>query len=511
MPFTFAVFSFVFIFLLSPLGRAAQAQAAIEFDTPITGSIAAPGAAETYTFSGAEGSVVSILVVGAGDFDPVVSLSSSAGRALIRNDDYAYPGRRDALLQAVTLPRTDTYTITISAVGSSTGDYTLTVFHGYAEPALQETFGANAESWQTASSQITVDRAAERITLSAEGISRSGYVTDPAQLTPEDFYARVRVVNVSGRNGWYAGLVLRRVANRYYQLVFNHNGAWRLTYHNVGDVRVVRDWTTHPAIRAGKTSFTVGVLAHGAAFDVFYDDFYVGQTLDDAYAPADEVGYEIGMHIGTPEAANSTAAVEYDDLLVTIPLQLADADILPDHLMAGGLAIIVQELERRRVIPAGGEQALNVPQSSGTLASAGVQRVILASGTTYNTMVMGTSFTVTAGQGTVGCGLLFGHTDETHYILAFLDKMGGHGLSPRVDATFQPGLFGESSDPAWREGRQELIVVRLTDKTHLYVNRRYVGTLPIPATEGEVGNAVVNYDPLNTTCQFTDTWVWRWE
>lgn len=488
-----------------------HAQQTADFYTPLAGSIDAPGATESWSFIGAEGAVVSVLIEAEGSFDPRVTLTSSAGRILIANDDFAYPGRRDSLLQAITLPRTDTYTLTIAGFGDTVGAYTLTLFHGYAAFAGTEDFESDNADWSAVGSALNLDGSAGRLTLGLEGVGQSAFASGGLSLPEQDFYARVELSNISGRNGWIVGFVLRHQGGDFYRLALNDSGQWRLTHTASGVERVVRDWTNHPAIRAGETDFSLGVLANGGGFDAFYNNFYIGQAVDEQYTPPESPASMIGVMVGTASTVGSATVAEYDNLIVTQPLRLGESEIIPDQLMAGGVALTMQELQRRRVAPVGGAQTLTVTESSGQLMETGVQRVMLARGTTFGALVMGTSFTVSAGDGTVGCGVVFGHTDEGNYTLAFLDKRGGYGISTRQSGTFQPGLFGESANPAWREGLQEVLVVRLADRAYLYINRQYVGMEETALVEGEVGNAVVNYDPISTSCRFTNTWVWRWE
>ncbi|MCS7071116.1 MAG: hypothetical protein NZM00_06395, partial [Anaerolinea sp.] len=92
--------------LLISDGRRAAAQSGITPGEPVSGAIES-GRAVDFVFNGTAGEVIS-LEAAADDaaLDPVLTLLDSSGRALIRSDDYAYPASRDALLEAITLPRT---------------------------------------------------------------------------------------------------------------------------------------------------------------------------------------------------------------------------------------------------------------------------------------------------------------------------------------------------------------------------------------------------------------------
>lgn len=476
-------------------------------NTPEIGTIAAPGETQNWTFAGREGGMVSLIAEGeSGDLDPIVTLRDSTGSVLVTNDDFAYPGRTDALLQGITLPRNETYTVTVGGFANTTGDYTLTLFTGYADLQAAVNFNSNDEGWQASNSQLTVSENVGRLTLNIDGIREGGYAYASDSPSHTNFYVHVTVVNVIGNNGWVVGLVLRRDGNSYYLMELSHQGFWRMLFVDGSDEVTVRDWGTHPAIIPGATNFTLGVLVNGNSFDTFFNGAFIGQATDEQRFQDEG---QVGLYTRTVDVLGSATTTEYDDFTVTIPLTVGDVPVMPNQLMPGGLALTIQELERRQVIPPGGIQALTVDQSSGREVNPGVNRIVLARGTTFGNMVFSTTFTMQADGGVVGCGLLFNNNGDDNHAIAYLDRNGGYGVSQRDGNEYLPGLFGESTNPDWRSGSQALLLVRLDDTVHYFVNRQYVGTTAITAVDGEVGNVVVNYEAMDTFCQFTDTWVWR--
>ncbi len=495
------------LFVLLSIHLHAQDATFLEPFTPSGGAIAAPGAAQSWTFSAFEGAVVSLLARGeSNDFDPIITVSNSGGTVLAANDDFGYPETKDALLQAITLPRTDTYTATVTGYEDSTGTYSLTLFYGYADLQALLNFNRPVETWRTAGSGLTLDSSAGRLTLAASGISVGGYAVDDESARFSDFYAQVTIASLTSSNGGSVGLVLRHSEGQRYELLFNHRGQWRLERFDGDAMRTVRDWTNHPAITEDAETFTVGVLTHGGGFDVFYNNAYVGQAYD---ADASLAEGRIGLIARTADALNSQVTVEYDDLAVTVPLTRAMADIVPGQLIPGAQAITLLELERRRLIPVGGAVTLTVDESSGRLLNPGVNRVILARGTRFTDLVMSSEVEITAPQtGVVGCGLIFSHVSETEYALAFIDRSGGFGVSSRSGDAFLPGLFNVAPDIG-QSSIHHLLVVYVGDTVHFYVDRNHRGTFRLPQQAGEVGVAVVNYEPIDTLCEFRNTWVWR--
>ncbi len=474
---------------------------------PVEGEVRTAGDAQTWQFTALEGALVSIRATSPDAFDPVLTLSNSSGTVLMTNDDYNYPESLDALLEGITLPRTDTYTVTVTGANETVGTYALTLTYGYSETVLARPFDVHVD-WKRSNSAVSVTQTDGVTAVTAKGANTSGYVVDARAEAYNTFHARAEIIEVSGRSGWVTGLVLRSNATRRYIVQVNQRGQWRLVRQESSNERIVRDWTAHPAIRAGETRFTLGILANQQAFDVFYNDAFVGQAVD-RQANSSESGV-LGLYVGAPDALDATVTAQFGALYVTVPTLNAGARVIPQQLMTGSLGLTVQELERRGVIPVGGEQALSVPESNGRQIQSGVNRIVLGRTAQFERYVLSTTFTVQAdADGVTGCGLLFGHLSEESHGVAYLDRTGAYGLSIRQGAVYQPGLFGESPNPAWRTGRQHLLIVRLNDQIHYYVNRQYVGTVSAPATAGQVGNVVINYDSVNTFCQFNDTWVWR--
>jgi hypothetical protein len=470
---------------------------------PVEGSIEAPGATESWTFTGSESTVISISVESADDsLDPSVTLLNGAGEILTSNDDIVYPDDRNALLQAVTLPRADTYTVIVEGYGETTGAYTLTMTQGYGEIRLAENFNGDTTTWDTPYGDLALDLAAGQLTLSLAGLGAEAYALNEPQGEYTDFYADTTITLATGRNGWIAGLTLRQTGRTYYRLMLNHQGQWRLDLVRSGGEQTLRDWTNHPAIVAGQEEFTLGVLANGGTFDVFYNNIFVGQARD---AEETLTSGDVGLYVQTTNNAGSETQVAFDSLTVTVPSQVT---LLPHQIVSGAQALTIQELERRRVISTGGEAALTVGESTATLATLGINRLLLGRGTTFGDLVISANLRwQTSGSGAAGCGLIFGRTSDTEYSLAYLDQTGGYGLSPRTGDTFAPGIFGINRE--WIQGRQHLLIVRMGDTVHYYVNRQHVGTMEIPSNEGEIGVAVVNYETISTTCTFNDLWVWR--
>jgi hypothetical protein len=490
------------LFLLAVGSVSAQSQT-VDFTSPMNGDIAA-GEAQNWSFLADSGEVVSIKVEAtSGDLDPAISIINSAGMPLISNDDFDYPDVQDALLEAVTIPRTGMYTVSVSGVGDAEGGYSLTMLPGFAQVENSENFNGDL-TWQALNDTTEVEAIDGRLSVAVAGMRQFGAAIAPDTDLPETYYAQV-AVNVGSGNGWMVGITARHNNDNYYLLNINANGQWRFVIRQTDGEQILRDWTPHPAIIAGQTTFELGILVNGKGFDFFYDGQVFGSVTDDTLP---ETG-TIGLAVETPDDPTARTSATFDDLLVTIPMEKNGERIIPQQLIVSTPSDMAQEIQRRGLIPAGGEMTLTLNESFVESRQPGVEELLLGRGTTYQDFAIGTTVTLQAqAAGMTGCGLVLRAADDSHYTLAYVDQAGGYGVSQRDGDSFQPGIYGENATAGITH---HLLIVAFGDILYYYLDGQYSGKIDNPAVDGAVGNAVVNFEPISTSCQFTNTWLWRWD
>lgn len=498
--------SLLILITVGLLGIGAQAQSSIlEPFVPVSGSIES-GESQTWTFNAAEGEVLSfVLRPTSGSLDPILTISNSSSVVLLANDDYAYPDSPDALLEAITIPRRDTYTVRVSGFGTTSGEYSLTRLIGFADQIVNDTF-ESARQWQSSGSPLVMSIRDGRMALELVGAQQTGFAVSTAQI-PADFYARAQILQVGGQPGWTVGLVARQQdSDSYYALKINQRGEWRFVVRSEGVERTLRDWTRHPAIVPGQNSFTLGLMANDTGFDFFYNDLLVGRLTNDTLTQPGK----IGLIIETGTTADSRVSALFDNLTVTSPLKINGANIIPQNLLIGDAATTVQELQRRHLIPSSGEMRLTIPESFVNSNQPGVNEILLGGSQRFQNFAIGTTVSwQTQASGQAGCGLLLRAANDSDYTLAYLDQTGGYGLSRRQGDTFEPGLFAEN--PVIAGSSHHLLVIAAQDRIYYYVDGKYAGSIEDIVREGQVGNAAVNFEPIPTVCQFTNTWVWQWQ
>ncbi|MCC6802779.1 MAG: hypothetical protein IT319_07840 [Anaerolineae bacterium] len=482
----------------------AQAQETLPLATPVTGSVTA-GATNAWTFFAQNGAVLSFALEAQTDgFDPAMTLTDSSGREIVSSDDYNYPDSLDPLLEAITMPRTDTFTLTVRGINDTSGDYTLTMLPGYSVSAYSDDFSANG--WRALNGVITAQQADGQLQLSTEGVRPTSAAFSDGSTPVQDFYAQAQVVNVTDPSGWAVGMAVRRSGQSYYLLAINSVGNWRFTLVQNGSETVIRDWTPHPNIIPGASSFSIGVLARGVGFDFFYNTGYIGSASDRTLTDAGQIGLTVGAFSAQPSRSSAT----FDDLIVTQPAEIDGHYVIPQEITTGDARQMVLALKRNHVVVGDGELALTLPDSSVQSARAGVERVMLGRGVRYTNFALGTTVNLSpATSGPAGCGLVFRLANDTDYTIAYFDQDGDYGVSKRSGDTFSDDLYGQNS--AIGGGTHLLLVIADDNTLYYYVDRTLVGTVENPPQDGEVGIAVVNFEPNSTLCQFTNFWLWEWE
>lgn len=495
--------SFILVLWLALLAVQIDAQAGgtlLPFE-PAEGSL--DGDSVSYTFTGRTGEPLSFRVEAlSGNLDPMLTIRGINGQVVASNDDYQYPDSPDALLQAFTIPDFGTYTAVVSAFGDTTGDYRLSLLPGYALE-WQDEDATRAPGWTAGDADIEVSD--DGLTFGPTDTNIAVALRDNT-APPTDFFGQATVQQVSGGD-WSVGLAARAQSDQeYYLFLVNHRGEWRFSVQTPDGEQVLRDWTRHPSIRADLPSFTVGLLAAGSGFDLFFNGNILGHVSDSTYREAGQLGLAVGR-----TRAIATIRAHFSDLRVTIPEGDGEGPLVTQPLLVGTGNAMVMELQRRMLIPGTGTLVLNLPESFSQYTRPGVNLLALASGLTFRDFALGTTVYTDSVTGALGgCGLILRMTEPTRYLLAYIDGQGGYGLSERDDGAFAPGLYAESAN--WNPtAGHHLLVVAVGPELHYYVDGNYVGSLETELESGGVGNAVVNFETADTSCRFQNTWLWQSE
>ncbi len=464
----------------------------------------APGETHQYSFPALEWTLVSLRVEAlTEELDPRLEIFGPDGDLVIANDDYDYPATRDAALQAFLIPATATYRVAVSAVGDGGGDYRLHVLPGYDVLSLHDTVMDNA-NWEVVYSDAVVHLSDSSL-FAAEmsGAARSAIILGLHLPLEKDVYFEASFESVSATSAWQVGLVFRYLApDRFHRLLLSNRGFWTIERVNDGIVTDVRDWATHPAIVPGESDFRLGVLASGGHFDVVYNGQVVGSARDEM--PADRGG--LGLAVRSNQFAGGTVSFAVREAILTLPTRVEDKLIFPQRLLERRYFLMADELRRQQLVPANSEFLFTVGESSVRNARAGLTYVPLARESDFEFLALGASiaFNIEAGLNG-GCGLVFHVTGDEEYALAYLTQGGDLGISRRVGAAFEPGLY-QMADP-FSGGSHYLLVIVADGELLLFADEHYAGSMPYPRQAGGIGIAVVNYEQAYSSCTFEDLWL----
>jgi len=462
-----------------------------------------------FQFRATEGQLLTFLAESMGDdFDPILRIENLNGTVLIENDDYNYPISKDALISGFTAPATGDFNLILSGYDGSTGSYRLTLYHGYSDVIFNNEFRASG-SWQLietpASDEATLNFQDDALVLGVNGIQQRVVVSE-AFLLNAPYFVELDIRDIQQRNGWQVGIGIHWDDNDdHYSIWIDQRGFWRILEVLDGEETILRDWTPHPAIEIDRRDFTLGILVLDNGFDVLYNGATIG-TIQDILL---EQG-AITLMAQTVNALNSEVIIEFENLQVSQPKTNDDNNIIPSMLPMTTRNQVIRALQRQLMIPMQGELFLTLDNASTQFNQAGVSRINFDNNVEYTDFIIGATFDwQIIGEGNGGCGIVIHNQadDADQYILAFIDQLGGYGISERNGEQFVTTIF---DDKIIEDGQpNNLLLISQQGTIHLYVQNQYIGMIESTLSGGEIGGAVINYDTVDTSCNYSDFWVWR--
>ncbi|MDE2819836.1 MAG: hypothetical protein OXI40_08905 [Chloroflexota bacterium] len=465
----------------------------------------APNETHRYSLLALEWTLASLRVEALSEtLDPQLAIYDSSGELVIANDDYAYPDSLDAIIQAFVFPKSDRYTVAVSGFDGASGAYQLHLLPGY-DLHIHAKEKLLLEDWQVVNRLAAVSQAgSNRLVVETDGMATTAVMLGTGFAQERDFYFEVQFDNVSSANDWQVGIAFRYARpDSHSRVLLNKRGFWRMERVDEGDIVIVRNWGTHPAIVPGESEFRLGVLASGEHFDIVYNGQIVGMIGDDK---SEDFG-GVGVAMRTADVVGSRLSFSITDALMTIPTRVDEAVIVPSQLLTRSYHVMDNVLARQQLIPVDSEIKMLLPQSSVRRRLAGVTPFLLGSGLRFAEMAIGATVSYQMSEAANGgCGILFHFQDEEHYQLAYLTAEGDYGLSQRQGEAFAPGIY--ANKPTGARHEHDMLLIVYSGAIHYYVDNEHVGQLAIEtAAPGSVGIAVVNYARVETNCVFEDFWV----
>ncbi len=494
---------FVLLQAIAPLALPAEAQdRALTLGSQIEATLAAQETHQ-YSLNALEWTLASFRVEALSEsLDPQLAIFDSSGDALIANDDYAYPDSLDAIIQAFVFPESDRYTVTVSGFDGSSGAYRLHLLPGY-DKRVEAREKLLLEDWEAVNRLALVRQAGvNRLAVATDGVATTAVILGKAFPQEQDYFFEAQFENVSATGDWQVGIAFRYARpDSHSRVLFNKRGFWRMERVDEGDIVVVRDWGTHPAIVPGESAFRLGIMASGAHFDITYNGQIVGMLAD---MQSEAVG-GVGVAMRTATVVGSRLSFAITQATMTIPTLVHDALIVPNQLLTRAYHVMDNVLSRQQMIPIDSEIKMLLPQSSVRRITAGVTPFLLGSGLRLEEFAIGAKVNLNLSDDVNGgCGILFHYQDEEHYQLAYASAHGDYGLSQRQGEVFRPGVY--VSKPEQNRHEHDMLLIVYDGFIHYYANTEKIGQLAFDSTQGRLGIAVVNYADVETNCVFEDFW-----
>jgi hypothetical protein len=521
-------FLLIVVFSLPDHALLAQEAPLIELNTVISDSIT--NGEKRWAFLGANNGVYSVWVEPTdSNLDPIVRIEDARGRVLLENDDYDYPNSRGALLEAFTINNAGTYYLVIDSFNNTQGDFNVTLYQGYSIISSFENFNANSD-WQVFiqpegnprtndDTTTDIDETSDntdgdednapiaetsneggQITLSLEGIQtelalRGGYAYEG------DYYAHVDIQGTQGRNGWQVGILFGiEDADNFYAYFIDHRGFWRVIQRQDGADRILRDWSTHPAIIVGETDFRLAVMAYANTVELFYNDNYINNVSMLSTPQGD-----IGIMARTVNSLDSQTQFAFDDVVVKQPRSQQQPTMITSA--SGNSAI--RQLQRQQLIDTGGLLLLNLDETSIRDNEIGISRFPIASGDLFTDFALGAEIDWQIDNNVLGgCGFVVHDAiEQDAYNVIFIDNQNSYTLAERDGDEYYNTIF--QTDETLGSPPHDILIISRDQALHIYINQVYRGTLRPEQQQGGLGTAIVNYEDSPASCIYRNLWLWK--
>lgn len=474
---------------------------------PVSGTLDADDMTDDWFFDAEQGDIISLVArTTAGDLDPVLGLSSPGGEKIAANDNETFDSL-NARLEGVLLSSSGRYRVEVYRegleYGSTAGDYELTLYEGFSQPA-------------------PLELGPQRLELEDD----SRLVTESIATLPVlDFHLAVQATLPDSGRAYDVEWQFHQSPENdvAWTFRFDSEGNWLIGLGTtLGQMEVQQEGQSPDIVPGpGETADFVFQQARGH-FSVFIDR----QLLAMFETPADLMPAETGELV---IALRGTLLGEIRDTLILSidDVAYSAAFYSEDPVLAGavepsppgtrlydynGIPIeIVRELRALNLIPAGGGIQAQVSQSFLFTEDTGFTAYpLFGFPQDYQNVVIGFDAIIQRGPADSACGIIFRQEDAANFATAlftpsnflyFLQYAEGEalpgGLVTRSGA-LQSGLLS----------RNRFVILAQDGMGELFVNGRYIGEIELAPVSGDFAIHLVLQTPELSYCSLDDVWIW---
>lgn len=534
------------------------------FAEPLSGSLDAGAAGQTYSFECASGMVLSVVATTvSGDLVPQLTVLDAAGRTLAEG-----VSMRQGIAAEAFIPPSDGLCSAIVSRASGSGTYQIRLLGGFANLTVQDRFdgsgGALSLPWAPYSGtgvEIDIVNGQMQIAITSENTVAWNYPDDEA-LSWSDFYVQADIT-VEGTPSYaeYGFLFhMDSEAGTFYSLSFSSDGDYGV-YSYTDQWNPIQEWTVSPAVDGSDTSPQIAAFVQNGTLRAYFNGAFVGKiSLGDTLPPAGT----LSIVAGTLTGQTGGLTVDFDNLTITTPGEPGESIATPPFGVGGqasptpgGLlqflgatstaaAVqpsatprpptprpptpvpqaptntpasttpsltswnsnrpqdIVAELQQMGLAPSSGSLTLNIPTSFGDTASAGWHFYPLGRGRTFRNFVLAfDARLLNTGPGS-GCGMHFRDNNQSVSSATIFED--GSALLGQFDANgdlHDSSIFKDFDAVISGQGAtNRVVVIAIEDAMGMFINGEFFGSGSFTAQTGEMALEVfVAKDNLGQTQQ----------
>lgn len=311
----------VLALLVLPLAVSAQQGGKLDILNLVNGTLDASTPTVTYTFSLGEGFIFSLSAWNrSGDLQIAMTLLDGAGTVIAESLPVGEDSSAVAI-EAITVPASTTYTVKLSAISGTSGEYALILIPGYGYIHTWDEFEGKDDdlslTWDEATTETETGIVDGRIRVYTDVANTVTWLVPDEETTWSDLYLEADIT-VDGSPSYFEYGFLVRVSEEdaFYMVSVASDDTWSANYFDGENWTTLQQWTDSPVLNTSSANPRIGLFVKGDTFTLFFNDEFVGSVTDPDLFAAEG---SIALTGATTADQTDPVAVYFDNLIITTP------------------------------------------------------------------------------------------------------------------------------------------------------------------------------------------------
>lgn len=307
--------------LMLPLAASArQDSSSLDILNMVNGTLDTSTPNTTYTFSLDSGFVFSLSAWNrSGDLALSMTLLDESGTIIaegVPTDD----SESTVAVEAITVPEPTTYSVKLSAINGTSGEYGLILIPGYSYIETWDEFEGKDDdfslTWDVSTDPTETGVVDGQLRVFTDEPNTVTWLAPDEDLAWSDLYLEANV-EVEGSPSYFEYGFLVRVSEEdaFYIITVTSDDSWWASYFDGENWTTLLEWTESPVIDTGSDA-RIGLFVQGNEFTLFFNDKLVGSVTDDNLSAAEGA---IALAGATTADQTDTVTVYFDNLIITSP------------------------------------------------------------------------------------------------------------------------------------------------------------------------------------------------